>query len=87
MEKDLIGKINVRRQAILLRKYNPDIIFLQEIDMYTKRSHHRNQLYILSKYTGPDFRAMGTNIKDKKLQQRKRNQTNEENHIICSFLS
>lgn len=33
--------------------------------MYTKRSYYRNQLYMLSKYTGLTFRAMGTNIKYK----------------------
>lgn len=65
MEKAWIGKIDVRRQAILLRKFNPDIIFLQEIDMYTKRAYYRNQLYTFSKYTGLKFRAMGTNIKYK----------------------
>jgi len=61
----LDGKLDVRRQAILLRKYNPDIIFLQEIDMYTKRAYNKNQLYTFSKYTGLNFRAMGTNIKYK----------------------
>ena len=48
-----------------MREYNPDIIFLQEIDMYTKRAYYRNQLYTFSKYTGLNFRAMGTNIKYK----------------------
>ena len=61
----LDGKIDVRRQALFLKKYKPDIIFLQEIDMYTKRAYYRNQLYTLSKYTGLTFRAMGTNIKYK----------------------
>ena len=50
---------------MFLKKYRPDIIFLQEIDMYTKRAYYRNQLYTLSKYTGLTFRAMGTNIKYK----------------------
>lgn len=50
---------------MLLKKYKPDIIFLQEIDMYTKRAYYRNQLYTLSKYTGLLYRAMGTNIKYK----------------------
>lgn len=59
------GKIDVRRQAIFLRKYNPDIIFLQEIDMYTKRAYNKNQLYTFSKYSNLPFRAMGTNIKYK----------------------
>lgn len=50
---------------MLLKKYKPNLIFLQEIDMYTKRAYYRNQLYTLSKYTGLNFRAMGTNIKYK----------------------
>lgn len=33
--------------------------------MYTNRAYHKNQLYTLSKYTGLNFRAMGTNIKYK----------------------
>lgn len=50
---------------MLLKKYKPDIIFLQEIDMYTKRAYHKNQVYLFSKYTGLNYRAMGTNIKYK----------------------
>ncbi len=50
---------------MLLKKYKPDIIFLQEIDMYTKRAYNKNQLYTLSKYTGLNYRAIGTNIKYK----------------------
>lgn len=61
----MTGKIDVRRQAMLLKKYKPDIIFLQEIDMYTKRAYNKNQLYTFSKYTGLNYRAMGTNIKYK----------------------
>lgn len=33
--------------------------------MYTKRAYYKNQLYTFSKYTGLNFRAMGTNIKYK----------------------
>ena len=61
----LDGKIDVRRQAIFLKKYRPDIIFLQEIDLYTKRAYNKNQIYTFSKYTGLQYRAMGTNIKYK----------------------
>ena len=61
----MTGKIDVRRQALLLKKYKPDIIFMQEIDMYTKRAYYKNQLYTFSKYTGLNYRAMGTNIKYK----------------------
>ena len=56
------GSIDVRRQAMLLKKYKPDIIFLQEIDIYTKRAYNKNQIYTFSKYTGLPYRVMGTNI-------------------------
>jgi len=61
----LDGKIDVRRQACFLEKYKPDIIFLQEIDVYTKRSYNKNQIYTFSKYSNLKYRAMGTNIKYK----------------------
>lgn len=50
---------------MLLKKYKPDMIFLQEIDMYTKRSSNKNQLYYFSRYTDLNYRAMGTNTKYK----------------------
>ena len=49
----------------MLKKYKPDIIFLQEIDLYTKRAYNKNQIYTFSKYSGLPYRAMGTNIKYK----------------------
>ena len=61
----LDGSIDVRRQAMFFKKYHPDIIFLQEIDLYTKRAYNKNQIYTFSKYTGLPYRAMGTNIKYK----------------------
>jgi len=61
----LDGKIDVRRQALFLKKYKPDIIFLQEIDMYTKRAYNKNQIYTFSKYVNLPYRSMGTNIKYK----------------------
>ena len=33
--KGLDGIIDIERQAEFLKQYNPDIVFLQEIDMYT----------------------------------------------------
>lgn len=54
----LDGKIDVRRQAIFLKKYRPDIIFLQEIDLYTKRAYNKNQIYTFSKYTGLQIQYM-----------------------------
>lgn len=50
---------------MFLKKFNPDIIFLQEIDMYTNRAYNKNQIYTFSKYTNLQYRAVGTNIKYK----------------------
>lgn len=61
----LDGKIDVRRQAMFIKKFKPDIVFLQEIDMYTKRAYNKNQIYTFSKYTDLPYRSMGTNIKYK----------------------
>ncbi len=61
----LDGKIDVKRQAEFLRKFKPDIIFLQEIDMYTQRVNKEDQIYRFSKYVGLPYRSMGINIKYK----------------------
>lgn len=61
----LDGTIDVERQAKFLKKYKPDIIFLQEIDMYTQRVYSENQIYNFSKYVELQYRAMGINIKYK----------------------
>jgi len=50
---------------MLLKSYKPDIIFLQEIDMYTKRAYYKNQIYTFSKYVGLIYRSVGTSIKYK----------------------
>lgn len=47
--KGLDGIIDIERQAEFLKQYNPDIVFLQEIDMYTKRAGERNQIREFSK--------------------------------------
>ena len=39
----LDGIIDVERQAKFLKKYKPDILFIQEIDMYTQRVYSENQ--------------------------------------------
>lgn len=61
----LDGTINVERQAKFIKKYKPDIIFLQEIDMYTQRVYSENQIYTFSKHVELQYRAMGINIKYK----------------------
>lgn len=37
------NKVDIERQANLIKEYKPDIIFLQEVDMYTKRAGEMNQ--------------------------------------------
>ena len=59
------GKIDVRRQAMLLKPYKPDIIFLQEIDMYTRRAYYKNQIHTFSRYIELPYRSVGTSIKYK----------------------
>ena len=61
----LDGIIDLDRQAQLLRKYNPDIIFLQEIDMYTLRANKENQLQILCDKLNMKNSFMGVNIRHK----------------------
>lgn len=61
----LDGVINVKKQATFLRKYRPDIVFLQEIDMYTQRVNKDNQIYRMSKLVGLPYCSMGINIKYK----------------------
>ena len=50
---------------MMLKAYKPDIIFLQEIDMYTRRAYYKNQIYTFSKYIGLVYRSVGTSIKYK----------------------
>lgn len=59
------GNIDVERQAKFLKEYKPDIMFLQEIDMYTQRVYSENQIYTFSKYIELQYRSMGINIKYK----------------------
>ena len=40
--KGMDGEVNLERQAKLINAYKPDIVFLQEIDMYTKRAENKN---------------------------------------------
>ncbi len=61
----LDGNVDVERQAKFLKKYKPDIIFLQEIDMYTQRVYSENQIYEFSKAIELPYRSMGINIKYK----------------------
>ena len=37
------GKVDLQRQAEVIKEYKPDIVFLQEVDMYTKRAGDMKQ--------------------------------------------
>ena len=60
--KGLDGIINLDRQAELVSKHKPDIVFLQEIDMYTKRAGERNQIREFSKKIYLPYSSMESNI-------------------------
>ena len=56
------GLVDINRQAKLMQKYNADIVFLQEIDMYTKRAGDVNQIREFSKEIYLPYSSMETNI-------------------------
>lgn len=60
--KGLDGIIDIERQAELVNTYKPDIVFLQEIDMYTKRAGERNQIREFSKKVYLPYCSMESNI-------------------------
>lgn len=60
--KGMDGIIDVKRQAELIKSYKPDIVFLQEIDMYTKRAGDTNQIVEFSKQLGLPYCSMESNI-------------------------
>lgn len=60
--KGMDGKVDIARQAELIKKYQPDIVFLQEIDMYTKRAGEVNQIREFSKQLGLLYCSMESNI-------------------------
>ena len=56
------GIVDIDRQAELVNTYKPDIVFLQEIDMYTKRAGERNQIREFSKRVYLPYCSMESNI-------------------------
>lgn len=60
--KGMDGIIDIERQAKIINEYKPDIVFLQEIDMYTKRAGNRNQIREFSKKIYLPYSFMETNI-------------------------
>ena len=60
--RGLDGIIDIERQAELVNRYKPDIVFLQEIDMYTKRAGERNQIREFAKKVYLPYSSMESNI-------------------------
>lgn len=60
--KGMDGTVDVARQAEVLKEYKPDIVFLQETDMYTKRAGEVNQIREYSKQLGLPYSSMESNI-------------------------
>lgn len=48
---------HLRQIATVIRKYNPDIVFLQEVDFDASRTYHINELAELSQMTGLEYAA------------------------------
>ena len=59
IENDVIDGI---KQASEIKKYAPDIILLQEVDMYTDRVNQIDQLQIYRNVTGLNYTTFGSNI-------------------------
>lgn len=59
VEKGIIDGI---KQASEIKKYNPDIILLQEVDMYTDRVSQIDELQIFKNVTGLEYTTFGSNI-------------------------
>lgn len=60
--RGLDGIVDIERQAKLINSYKPDIVFLQEIDMYTKRAGEKNQIREFSKKVYLPYCSMESNI-------------------------
>lgn len=60
--KGMDEAVDLERQATLINRYKPDIVFLQEIDMFTKRAGDTNQIREFSKRVYLPYCSMESNI-------------------------
>ena len=60
--KGMDGIVDIERQADVIQRYNPDIVLLQEADMYTKRAGESNQIREFSKKIYLPYCSMESNI-------------------------
>lgn len=56
------GIIDVKLQAETIKKYEPNIIMLQEMDLFTNRVNQIDELNIFKKITGLKYSSYGSNI-------------------------
>lgn len=59
---DTEGAPNLDAQAAVIREARPDVVLLQEVDRFTKRSGNVDQVEYLRKATGLDHFAFGKNL-------------------------
>ena len=56
------GIIDVEKQAETVKKYEPNIIMLQEMDLFTERVNQIDELNIFKKITNLKYSSFGSNI-------------------------
>lgn len=60
--KGMDGIIDIKRQTEIIKQYKPDIIFLQEIDMFTKRVNYQNEIREFCRGVNLKYSSMESNI-------------------------
>ena len=56
------GVIDVERQAEIIKKYDPNIVCLQEVDLFTNRVNQMDELETFKKITNLKYSSYGSNI-------------------------
>lgn len=56
------GVIDVERQAEIIKKYDPNIVCLQEVDLFTNRVNQMDELKVFKEITNLKYSSYGSNI-------------------------
>ena len=56
------GVIDVEKQAEIIKKYDPNILCLQEVDLFTNRVNQSDELRIFKEITNLKYSSYGSNI-------------------------
>lgn len=56
------GVIDVEKQAEIIKKYDPNIVCLQEVDLFTNRVNQMDELTTFREATGLKYTSYGSNI-------------------------